>query len=166
MKWKKESKTKGEPTSGDGDTDISPQTSPQGWAALTAASAVDDSCDDDDVGITTTTTTTTTTAAATTTSGRAMREEEELDTKRNERDNEVSLVERQVTTMPPFRHYLLPQTDLQIHANNNDDDDHDDDHHHDDEEESLFIPPSDRYYQPPREYPYYYPWEILRETHI
>lgn len=31
MKWKKENKTKGEPGSGDGDTDISPQTSPQGW---------------------------------------------------------------------------------------------------------------------------------------
>ncbi|KAH0567715.1 hypothetical protein KQX54_012098 [Cotesia glomerata] len=30
MKWKKENKTKGEPGSGDGDTDISPQTSPQG----------------------------------------------------------------------------------------------------------------------------------------
>ncbi|XP_008559760.1 homeotic protein antennapedia [Microplitis demolitor] len=30
MKWKKENKTKGEPESGDGDTDISPQTSPQG----------------------------------------------------------------------------------------------------------------------------------------
>ncbi|NP_001161164.1 antennapedia-like protein isoform X1 [Nasonia vitripennis] len=30
MKWKKETKTKGEPNSGDGDTDISPQTSPQG----------------------------------------------------------------------------------------------------------------------------------------
>lgn len=31
MKWKKENKTKGEPGSGDGDTEISPQTSPQGW---------------------------------------------------------------------------------------------------------------------------------------
>ncbi|XP_003402194.1 homeotic protein antennapedia-like [Bombus vosnesenskii] len=30
MKWKKENKTKGEPGSGDGDTEISPQTSPQG----------------------------------------------------------------------------------------------------------------------------------------
>ncbi|XP_012276565.1 homeotic protein antennapedia [Orussus abietinus] len=30
MKWKKENKAKGEPGSGDGDTDISPQTSPQG----------------------------------------------------------------------------------------------------------------------------------------
>ncbi|XP_051160283.1 homeotic protein antennapedia-like isoform X1 [Leptopilina boulardi] len=30
MKWKKENKTKGEPGSGDGETDISPQTSPQG----------------------------------------------------------------------------------------------------------------------------------------
>nr|XP_031846352.1 homeotic protein antennapedia-like [Nomia melanderi] len=29
MKWKKENKTKGEPGSGDGDTEISPQTSPQ-----------------------------------------------------------------------------------------------------------------------------------------
>ena len=31
MKWKKENKTKGEPGSVDGDTEISPQTSPQGW---------------------------------------------------------------------------------------------------------------------------------------
>ena len=31
MKWKKENKSKGTPGSGDGDTEISPQTSPQGW---------------------------------------------------------------------------------------------------------------------------------------
>lgn len=31
MKWKKENKSKGDPGSGDGDTEISPQTSPQGW---------------------------------------------------------------------------------------------------------------------------------------
>ena len=30
MKWKKETKTKGEPNSGDGDGELSPQTSPQG----------------------------------------------------------------------------------------------------------------------------------------
>ncbi|EEB13906.1 Homeobox protein Hox-A7, putative [Pediculus humanus corporis] len=30
MKWKKENKSKGEPGSGDGDSEISPQTSPQG----------------------------------------------------------------------------------------------------------------------------------------